>query len=205
MASLREFAAAVDEYAFPELALDGGALEGARETLARTGTLVVGEPHGARETPGVLYVLASILGTRALGFEWVHEEMEAPVQEFLRTGGFDFTRLWQLPASSEFFCGDGRITAGHFALLQRLREEGRLDRVIAFDRLDPEPPLEDWQARDREMPSVADGTTMAAHLARALPGLSPAMLDYAEGHLPMPDAPIRFRVPRARPAVLPAP
>ena len=63
---------------------------------------------------------------------------------------FDFERLWKLPASAEFFCGDGRITAGLFALLRRLRAEGRLEQVIAFDRLDPKP-LPEWQVRDREM------------------------------------------------------
>jgi hypothetical protein len=237
--SLRGFVAAVEGHRFPELALDGDALALARETLARTGMLVVGEPHGVRETPSVLYALASTLGTRAVGFEWSHEEMDPPLQEFLRTGAFDFARLWQLPPSSEFFCGDGRLTAGHFALLRRLRQEGRLDQVIAFDRLDPEPAPDDWQLRDREMAErllalrdegapllvltgafharldVAEGTTMAAHLARALPGLWPAMLDYAEGHCiangelhdvspPMPDAPIRLQLPKASPAVLPS-
>lgn len=240
MSSLREFVAAVEEHPFPEHELDRDALGLARETLARTGMLVVGEPHGVRETPSVLYSLATTLDTRAVGFEWSHEELDAALQEFLRTGALDLTRLWQLPSSSEFFCGDGRITAGHFALLRRLRHEGRLDQVIAFDRLDPQPAPADWQVRDREMAErllaqrdeaapllvltgafharldAAEGMTMAAQLARAVPGLSPAMLDYAEGRCrasgrlrdvsaPMPAAPIRFRVARARPAVLPAP
>jgi hypothetical protein len=34
--------------------------------------------------------------------------MEAPLQEFLCSGSFDFDRLWSFPASAEFFCGDGR-------------------------------------------------------------------------------------------------
>jgi hypothetical protein len=67
--SLRGFVAAVEGHRFPELALDGDALGLALETLARTGVLVVGEPHGVRETPSVLYALASTLGTRAIGFE----------------------------------------------------------------------------------------------------------------------------------------
>lgn len=61
-----------------------------------------------RETPSVLYALASALGTRAVALEWSHEEMEAPLQEFLCSGSFDFDRLWSFPASAEFFCGDGR-------------------------------------------------------------------------------------------------
>ena len=80
------------------------------------------------ETPSVLYALAGSLGTRAVAFEWSHEEMEEPLQDFLHGGGSHFERLWSLPGSAEFFCGDGRIAAGHFALLQRLRDEGCLDR-----------------------------------------------------------------------------
>lgn len=204
---------------------------------------MLGEPHGVRETPSVLYGLAVELRTRAVAFEWSHEEMDEPVQSFLRYGSFDFERLWSLPDSSEFFCGDGRITAGHFALLERLRLEGRLDQVICFDRLDPEPPV-DWEQQvrvrepalaarllrewDRRLPLLVlagafhaqlhapEGEPMSGYLARELPGLQPAMLDYTGGHCwsrgqlhdvsgPMPDAPIRFRLARATPAVVPAP
>src|SRR5207302_2744597 len=104
--------------------------------------------HGVRETPSALHALAVALGTGAVAFEWSHEEMEATVQSFIRSGSFDFEELWSLPPSAEFFCGDGRITAGHFALLQRLRREGRLDQVIVFDRLDPEP-VADWEEQVR--------------------------------------------------------
>jgi hypothetical protein len=79
-----------------------------------------------------LLALASALGTRAIAFEWSHAGMDEPVQELLRRGWFDFERPWSLPASVEFFCGGGRIAAGHFALLQRLRDAGRLDQVIVF-------------------------------------------------------------------------
>jgi hypothetical protein len=55
---------------------------------------------------------------------------------------------------------------------------------------------------------------MAAYLARELPGLQPAMLDYASGCSwsrgelhdvsgPMPDAPIHLRLKEATPAVVP--
>jgi hypothetical protein len=171
--------------------------------------LVVGEPHVVRETPSVLYALAVALGTRAVAFEWSHEEMGPPAQAFLRRGSFDFEELWSLARSAEFFCGDGRITAGHFALLQRLHHEGRLDQVIVFDRLDPEPVdawvahlrvrepemaarlLAEWDRRRRLLVltgafharlEAVEGEPMAAYLARELTGLQPAMLDYARGH-----------------------
>ena len=115
------------------------------------GFVVVGEPHGVRETPDVLYALVTALGIRTIAFEWSHEEMDGVVQPFLESGSFDFEQMWSLPASAELFYGDGRITAGHFALLRRLRDEQLLDRVINFDRLDPEPAPGDWRVRDREM------------------------------------------------------
>jgi hypothetical protein len=198
-----DFAAAVRAHRFREFAFDGGAVALARASLAEAGLLVVGEPHGVYETPGVLYSLACALDTRAVAFEWSHEEMNETVQSFLVSGSFHFDRLWSLPESAEFFWGDGRIAAGHFALLQRLRDEGRLDQVIVFDRLDPESP--DPVVRDREMAQrllaewddaapllvligafhaqleADEGETTTTHLARHRPGLRPAMLDYSGG------------------------
>jgi hypothetical protein len=132
--------------------------------------------------------------------------MDESVQRFLQHGSFDFEQLWAaLPASAEFFCGDGRITAGHFALLRRLSEEGRLDQVIVFDRLDHPAPTQDRFLRDREMAKrllrewdanspllvltgafhaqlpAPEGETMAMHLARRQPELLTAMLDDTSG------------------------
>jgi hypothetical protein len=78
-----EFAAAVSAHPFDDFAFEREAIALARQTLAETGLLLVGEPHGVRETPSVLYRLASVLGTRAVAFEWSHEEMDEPVREFL--------------------------------------------------------------------------------------------------------------------------
>jgi hypothetical protein len=184
-----------------------------------------------RETPSVLYALAEALDTRALALEWSHEEVNDQLQAFVAGEPFDLDELWALPPTSDFFAGDGRVGAGHFALLERLREEGRLEQAIAFDRVDPVPATE-WEARDRELAErllaewtgapllvltgafhaqLEDGT-MAAHLAQAQPGLAPAMLHYASGSCwsrgehelsdPMPDAPIAFRLPAATPAVV---
>lgn len=209
VSSSSEFAAAVAAHPFADVPFAPELLVRAAASIAEAGLLVVGEPHGVRETPSVLYALAVALGTRAVAFEWSHEEMEVPVQAFLRGGSFDFDALWSLPASAEFFCGDGRIAAGHFALLQRLHREGRLDQVIVFDRLDPEPPHDretQVRLREREMAArllaewdrsrpllvltgashaqleAAEGVPMAAYLARGLNGLQPAMLDYATGY-----------------------
>ena len=206
VSSPAEFAAAVAEHPLGEFTLDPEMLARAASTTAEAGLLMVGERHGVRETPGVLYALAVALGTRALALEWSHEEMDEPVRRFLSSGRFDFERLWALPASAEFFYGDGRSAAGNFALLHRLLEEGRLDQVVCVDRLGPEPAPDAWQVRDREMATrllsewdqrlsllvltggfhaqldAAAGETMAARLARERPGLQPAMLAYTSGY-----------------------
>lgn len=235
------FAAAVGEHPFPDFVLDPEALARAQAALDGSALLVLGEPHGVRETPSFLYALAVALDARAVAFEWSHEEMDGPVQEFVRGGSFDFEELWSRRADAELFSGDGRVTAGHFALLERLRRDGRLEQAIVFDRLDPGP-VGDWteQVRVRE-PEMArrllrewngtapllvlagafhaqleaeEGEPFAAHLARSLPGLEPAMLDYSSGRCwsrgelhdvsgPMPPAPIVFRLGEATPAIVP--
>jgi hypothetical protein len=228
-----EFAAAVRAHAFDQHGFDAEVLARARRSLSEAGLLVVGELHGVRETPGVLLSLARTLGTRAVAFEWSWEELDEHVQRFVSGGSFDFGRLWSLPASAEFFCGDGRVTAGHFALLQRLREEARLGQVILFDRLDPKPPpgplvrardladrlLAEW---DERLPllvltgaghATLDGDAMASHLARRRPGLETATIEYSGGQgwfhgvydVPPPtsSAELVLRVPLATPAVVP--
>jgi hypothetical protein len=225
------FAAAVAQHPFAPYTFAPEALRAAASALAETGLLVLGETHGIRETPSVVYALAVELGARAVAFEWSHEEMDEPLQGFVREGAFDLERLWSLPPTAELFCGDGRITAGHFALLARLHEEGHLDQAIAFDRLDSEPPT-DWPSHVRiREPELAsrllaewdgwtpmlvvtgafhaqlespDGDPMAAYLARRLPSLRPAMLQHEPGPL-MPPAPIVLRVGEATPAVVPGP
>lgn len=241
VSSPAEFALAVAEHPFGEFTFEPAELQRAARSLAAAGLLLVGEPHGVRETPSVLYALATALGTRAIALEWSHEEMAEPLQAFMRAGSFDFERMWTFPASAEFFCGDGRIAAGHFALLQRLRREGRLDQVIAFDRLDsdavPDDPRSHAQVRERDLAArltaewdrrlpllvltgafhaqlhAPEGEPMAAHLARELGGLQPAMLEYGSGNCwsrglhdasgPMPEAAITFPVSEATPAVVP--
>jgi hypothetical protein len=200
------FAEAVCTYPFERVELDHAAIDAARRTLAETGLLLVGEPHGASETPAVLHALITTLGIRAVGFEWSHDELDGLVRRSLASGSFDFDDYWALPACSELFAGDGRITAGHFALLERLWAEDRLDQLILYDRLDPDPAPE-WHVRDSEMAErlltvwddrspllvltgafhaqttpFVDGEPMGRHLANARPALKPAMLDYAEGH-----------------------
>ena len=206
ISSSHEFSNAVRAYRFENVTLDDDAVAAAAESLRTSGLVLVGEPHGVYETPAVLYAIIVALDVRAVALEWSHDELERHVQTSLSFGAFDFTEYWRLPATAEFFAGDGRITAGHFALLERLRAERRLDQLVLYDRLDTDSPPPDWHVRDREMATrlldVWDGQRpllvlsgafhvqtqpqdgaepLGGHIARARPGIKTAMLDYRSG------------------------
>jgi hypothetical protein len=198
------FRAAVSAHRLDRVRIDPNSLRLAQQSLTNSGLLMVGESHGVYETPAALYALARALPTRAIAFEWSHEEMRDEVEAFMEHGAFEFARLWSsLPATAEFFGGDGRITAGHFALLGRLKDEAVLDQVILFDRLDVGTEAHDPLRRDREMADrmlatwsgapalVVAGAfharldvegSMAHHLAQRHAGLLSMMLQYSSGH-----------------------
>jgi hypothetical protein len=199
------FRSAVAAYRFGEPPVD----------VARRDLLLVGQAHGlhASREQAVLYELAQGLGARAFAFEWSHDELGEIVRGFMRTGTFDLEAVWSLPADAEAFAADGRFTAGHVALLERLHREGTLEQAIALDRLDPDP-LPPPEVRDREMaerllaewdrslPLLA--VVGAAHVApiAALTGAQTAMLDYGD-RVDMPRAALTFPVPHGPPAVVP--
>jgi hypothetical protein len=200
------FRSAIEAYRFGEASVG----------VARRKLLLVGGAHGvhASREPAVLYAITQALGARALAFEWSHDEVGEIVRDFMRTGTFDLNALWSLQADAEVFGADGRFTAGHVALLERLHAEGTLGQVIPLDRLDPDPLpppdardvdlaerlLAEW---DRSLPLLA--VVGAAHVApiAALVGAETAMLDYGP-RVELPPASLTFAVPEGAPAVVPA-
>ena len=101
---------------------DENALEAARAGLHETGLLLFGEQHGQPQTPRAVYTLMRRLSLRGLALEW-EADLRPLVDGFL-SEGLDAT-----DALSE----DGRVTAGHFAVLAKLRDEERLERLILMD------------------------------------------------------------------------
>lgn len=99
---------------------------------------LLGEMHGVSENPAGLYAIMKRFQIRGVGLEW-QPNLGPMIDEYLKTGQLDFSQI----ANS----ADGRITAGHLALLKRLHEEGELAKLLLFD--DPE--WKDWNARDRRM------------------------------------------------------
>jgi hypothetical protein len=83
----------------------------------------------------LFYGLIREFGARSVAFEWSFDELGPIVAGLWATGRLDTDALWSLPEGAEAFSGDGRFTAGHVALLERLLAEERLDQIICFDRV----------------------------------------------------------------------
>jgi hypothetical protein len=174
-----DFRAAVDAYRFQATA-----------PPHPEGSILIGHAHGHRAAwePALLYALACETDTVALAFEWSNDELRALVDRVFERGQFDLDALWELPPGAETFCGDGRFTAGHVALLERLVAERRLEQVILFDRVDwvqPERSTQmatrlalDWDRAHRLVAIVGAGhlSVFRAHL----PELAVVELDYSD-------------------------
>jgi hypothetical protein len=186
------FAEGVEAFTVEELSLsiDATAVARLRAKLAAGGPLLVGERHGIEQNPLVAYTLMRRFGLRVLGLDW-SVDWQPAMDGFLAGGPLD------LEAFAE--CGDGRVTAGHFAVLHSLRDDGLLEGVVL---LDPSPWPVTWSERDRAMatrllqetratPALVmagslhtrlrrhpHGEPMGAHVARARPGAIEVRLRY---------------------------
>lgn len=171
------FRAAVDAYRFTAIA-----------PPHPDGSILIGHGHGLRAAwePAAFYAIARETNATALAFEWSEDELRPLVDGILESGRLVVEELWRLPDGAEAFCGDGRFTAGHVALLERLVAERRLAQVILFDRLGSEQPTrsaemamrlsEEWDRRHRLIAVVGAGhlPEFRAHI----PDVAVLELDY---------------------------
>jgi hypothetical protein len=125
VASLEELHRAVAGFTVTDLGLviEPAALAAARRSVDESGFLLLGEVHGVRENPLIIRALMQALGLSGLALEW-------PEDLALMTGMFlagemlaDHPLLW---------FGDGRITAGHLAVLRERAAAGPLSLTL-FD------------------------------------------------------------------------
>jgi hypothetical protein len=122
---LDAFHNAVAEFAVADLGLviEPQALAAARRSLDSSGLLLLGEMHGVRENPLLIRALMQVLGLTSLALEWP-EDLAPLIQAFPASETLaDHPWLWG---------GDGRITAGHLAVLAERATAGSLE-VILFD------------------------------------------------------------------------
>lgn len=85
---------------------------------------LLGEMHGVKENADIIYTLFKKFGFKKLALEW-DTKLHAHAERFLQTGELDFEAVQNET--------DGRITAGHFALLKKLKDEGLLEALVCFD------------------------------------------------------------------------
>ena len=125
VASLDALRRAVAEFSVtdPGLVIEPAALAAARRSLDSSGLLLLGETHGVRENPLLIRALMLAFGLTSLALEW--PEDLAPVIRAYLAGK-------TLPDHPWLWGGDGRITAGHLAVLAE-RAAARPLELILFD------------------------------------------------------------------------
>lgn len=193
--TLDELHHAVDRVDVDELTVDveSSALEAARRSLDRSGLLLLGEVHGVRENPLLVHALLAALDADGLGLEW--DEDLAPIMAAFAAGAplTDHPWLWS---------GDGRITAGHLALLRTRAAAGRPPPLLFDGAVDAGA---SWSQRDRAMAErilagdadgprlvvagnlhtrlrrTRSGVPMGGHLQKARPGVREIRIIYRRG------------------------
>lgn len=143
-----EFVAAVEAFLVGELPIKiaSPACERLEAALKSNSPVLVGEIHGVAQNPLIAYTLMHRLRTSVLALEWP-PQLQPMVDAFSSSGLLDFSAIgWS---------GDGRITAGHFAVIRQLRREGSLHRLVLFDPFVLSgAPLRSWSDRDDQMATL---------------------------------------------------
>ena len=141
LASLAEFRRAVADFPVGELevAVEPAARAEAERSVAESGFLLLGEVHGVWENPLIIAALLRSWGLTGLALEWP-AELAPVISAFLAGDALaDDPQLWS---------GDGRITAGHLAVLRERAAAGPLELTL----LDGVMPADaSWSDRDAAM------------------------------------------------------
>ena len=135
----------------------------AQRSLESSGLLLVGEVHGVRENALLIGALIDMFGITSLALEW-HEDLASVVDAFVATGGLtDHELLWM---------GDGRITAGHLAVLAERVAAGRLRLILLDGTIGA-----DWSWTQRD-------EAMAGRLLAASPSCARTLVIAGNAHTP---------------------
>jgi hypothetical protein len=126
IASLEAFERGVHEFDIANFQLDiePAALEAALRSLDESGLLLLGEVHGVRQNALIARELMTSLGIMGLALEWP-AGLASAISGFFDSG--------QVPDHPLLWAGDGRITAGHFAMLWERFTAGQLLALTLFD------------------------------------------------------------------------
>lgn len=138
----------------------------------------LGEMHGVKENPSIVYTLIKKFNFKQLGMEW-DKELGRVVDLFQNDGAVDYNSIMN--------SSDGRITASYFNLLKRIKTEGLVSSIFFFDDKDS------WSHRDEVMAEDIIG-----HTADSIPTIVVAgnahtdMKDIKEGDGTMHPSMVKF-------------
>ena len=106
------------------LQVDSDADAAVRQSLRRTGLVLLGEGHGIAQTPVLVGELIAWFGLGGIALEW-HEDLGPWLDRWI-THGVLVDPVWGSDLAGEVWGGDGRLTAGHLAALRRWAGGGLL-------------------------------------------------------------------------------
>jgi hypothetical protein len=167
-----------------DLVTEPAARAAAQRSLDDSGLLLLGEVHGVQENPLLIRALMQAFGITSLALEWP-DDLASVIGAFLATGTLpDHPLLWS---------GDGRITAGHLAVLAERATAGPLEVILFDGTIDA---VWSWSQRDEAMAgrllaAAAAGTRTLAVAGNAHTPVSPTDLGF----------PLGFYLARRRPGV----
>ena len=195
--SMEVFLQAAAEFGVADLELQAEppAAVAAQRSLDDSGLLLLGEVHGVKENPLLIRMLMQMFGLTSLALEWP-EDLAPAVAAFLAGETLaDHPQLWW---------GDGRITAGHLAVLADRAAAGPFELTLFDGAIGAD---WSWSQRDEAMAArilagragttptlvVAGnahtpvsrtelGVPMGAYLARRRPGLREIHINYRSGY-----------------------
>ncbi len=198
VATLAALDRAAADFEVTDLPLDiePPARDAALRSLADSGMLLLGEVHGVSQNPLVIRALLQAFGLSTLALEWPAEL--TPLIDAYLPGGV----LNEHPA---LWLGDGRITAGHLAVLRDRAQAGPFG-LILFDQLMRS--TSTWSERDEAMAApilascaganqgvlvvagnahtptgpTSNGVPLGACLAARCPGVRDIRIRYGAGH-----------------------
>jgi len=145
------------------LQVDPDADAAVRESLQRTGIVLLGEAHGMAETPVLVEELIAWFGLDGIALEW-HEDLRPWLDRWIADGVLT-DPVWGSDLAGEVWGGDGRLTAGHLAALRRWAPSGVLITLMDGSTIMRPRPGETEEAMGRRWWSERDAAMAGRVLA----------------------------------------
>jgi hypothetical protein len=145
------------------LQVDPDADAAVRESLQRTGMVLLGEAHGMAETPVLVEELIAWFGLDGIALEW-HEDLRPWLDRWIADGVLT-DPVWGSDLAGEVWGGDGRLTAGHLAALRRWAASGVLITLMDGSTIMRPRPGETEEAMGRRWWSERDAAMAGRVLA----------------------------------------